>query len=78
LCETCPETGRGNPPVEWNQVRLPPKIAASSTFSGAFRYISSLTGGLPHHLSGLVRNDSVFECAFSNTNLFVSERILSL
>ena len=44
----------GNPPVEWNQVAITTTIRTDSSFSGAFRYISSLTGGLPRPVCGLV------------------------
>ena len=39
---------RGNPPVERNQVTITTKNRRSSHFLGAIRYISPLTGGLPH------------------------------
>ena len=46
-CETSAHTGRGNPPVERNQVTIPTQIAVTPPFFVTFRYISPLTGGLP-------------------------------
>ena len=67
-CETSAHTGRGNPPVEWNQVAITTKNRRSSHFLGAIRYISPLTGGLPHQESGLVRNDSSFFVRYKTVN----------
>ena len=38
----------GNPPVEWNQETIGTKNRNNPRFLGACRYISPLTGGLPH------------------------------
>ena len=35
-CETSPQTGRGNPPVEWNRVTITTKNRGDSQFSGYF------------------------------------------
>ena len=58
----------GNPPFEWNQVTITTKKRDDLILPGIFRYISPLTRGLPHHLSALVRNDSIYS---TNTNLSV-------
>ena len=64
-CETSVLKWRGNPPVEWNPVRLPPKIAASSTLSGTIRYISPLSKGIATPVCALVRNDSKYSTNFN-------------
>ena len=60
-CETSAHTGRGNPPVEWNQVAITTKNRRSSHFLGAIRYISPLTGGLPHQSADWFAMTGYFE-----------------
>ena len=77
-CETSAHTGRGNPPVEWNQVAITTKNRRSSHFLGAIRYISPLTGGLPHQSADWFAMTAFFECAFSNNNIGYRLRTASM
>ena len=45
-CETSAHTGRGNPPVERNQVTITTKNRGGSLFWSAIRYISPLNKGI--------------------------------
>ena len=68
-CETSAHTGRGNPPVEWNQVTITTKNRGDSHFLGAFRYVSFLTGGLPHQSADWFAMTGNLKAKPLNTNL---------
>ena len=77
-CETSPQTGRGNPPVEWSQVTITTKNRRNPHFLGADRYISPLTGGLPHQSADwfamTVYTRQTLICRFAELNIFLSRR----
>ena len=75
-CETSAHTGRGNPPVSVERFRKLPKSWDSSRFSVVIVTCFLSTGGLPHHLSALVRNDRKFGVSASNANLSPHRTVL--
>ncbi len=71
-CETSAHTGRGNPPVERNQVTITTKKRSKSHFLGKFSAHFPSNRGIATPVCALVRNDSIFHgndsIILTNTN----------
>ena len=57
-CETSPQTGRGNPPVEWNQVTITTKNHGELHLFWCFSVHFPTNRGIATPVCALARNDS--------------------